>query len=99
MYFCAIAGALAAFMGLGALFGGGMSLPRFTDIHVGTAELAWLLPLAFVGAAAGWLFCVFDGLFERAAGKMGDRPVAVSYTHLSLADKPLVHRDELIVFE
>lgn len=76
VYFCAIAGALAAFMGLGALFGGGMSLPRFTDIHVGTAELAWLLPLAFVGAAAGWLFCVFDGLFERAAGKMGDRPVA-----------------------
>ena len=53
VYFCAIAGALAAFMGLGALFGGGMSLPRFTDIHVGTAELAWLLPLAFVGAAAG----------------------------------------------
>ena len=67
VYFCAIAGALAAFMGLGALFGGGMSLPRFTDIHVGTAELAWLLPLAFVGAAAGWLFCVFDGLKQASA--------------------------------
>ncbi|RDB60484.1 chloride channel protein [Gordonibacter sp. 28C] len=74
-YFCAIAGALGAFMGLGALFGGGLSLPRFTDIHVGATELAWLVPLALTGALAGWLFCVFDGLFEKASGKMGDRPV------------------------
>ncbi|MBC2890344.1 chloride channel protein [Gordonibacter massiliensis (ex Traore et al. 2017)] len=75
VYFCAIAGALGAFMGLGALFGGGLSLPRFTDIHVGATELAWLVPLALIGALGGWLFCVFDGLFEKAASKMGDRPV------------------------
>ena len=49
VYLCAIAGALAAFLGLGALFGGGLSLPRFTDIHVGATELLWLVPLALVG--------------------------------------------------
>ena len=38
-------------------------------------ELVWLVPLALVGAAGGWLFCVFDGLFEKAAARMGDRPV------------------------
>lgn len=75
VYLCAIAGALAAFAGLGALFGGGMSLPRFTDIHVGTVELLWLLPLALVGAAGGWLFCMGDGLFGRLSDKVGDRPV------------------------
>ena len=76
VYLCAIAGALAAFLGLGALFGGGLSLPRFTDIHVGATELLWLVPLALVGAAGGWLFCAFDGLFERLSERMGERPVA-----------------------
>ena len=75
MYLCAIAGALAAFLGLGALFGGGLSLPRFTDIHVGATELLWLVPLALVGAAGGWLFCAFDGLFGRLSERMGERPV------------------------
>lgn len=75
VYFCAIAGALAAFMGLSTVFGGGMSLPHYTDIHVDVPELVWLVPLALVGAAGGWLFCVFDGLFEKAAARMGDRPV------------------------
>ena len=55
VYFCAIAGALAACLGLGSLFGGGLSLPHFTDIHVGATELIWLAPLALVGAAGGWL--------------------------------------------
>ena len=64
------------FLGLGALFGGGLSLPRFTDIHVGATELLWLVPLALVGAAGGWLFCAFDGLFERLSERMGERPVA-----------------------
>ncbi|MFQ9179502.1 MAG: chloride channel protein [Eggerthella lenta] len=75
-HLCAIAGALAAFLGQGALFGGGLSLPRFTDIHVGATELLWLVPLALVGAAGGWLFCAFDGLFERLSERMGERPVA-----------------------
>lgn len=75
VYLFAIAGALAAFAGLGALFGGSLSLPRFTDIHVGACEMLWLLPLALAGAAAGWLFCAADGLFGRLSDKMGDRPV------------------------
>ena len=75
IYFCAIAGALGAFMGLSSLFGGGMSLPHYTDIHVGTTELAWFVPLALAGAAGGWLFCAFDGGFKLLADKMGERPV------------------------
>ena len=76
VYFCAIAGALGAFMGLGALTGGGgLSLPRFTDLHLGTHELAWALPIAAVGAAGGWLYCVFDSVLAQASTKMGDKPV------------------------
>lgn len=75
VYFCAIAGALGALMGLSSLFGGGMSLPHYSDIHVGATEAVWFLPLALIGAAGGWLFCAFDGCFKRASDKMGDRPV------------------------
>ena len=50
-------------------------MPRFTDIHVGATELLWLVPLALVGAAGGWLFCAFDGLFGRLSERMGERPV------------------------
>lgn len=78
VYLCAIAGALAAFMLLGKLFGGGMSLPHFSDITVGTLELAWLIPLALVGAVGGWLYCVFDSLLEKASDKIGNRPVTKS---------------------
>ncbi|MEA5020575.1 MAG: chloride channel protein [Gordonibacter sp.] len=78
VYLCAIAGALAAFMLLGKLFGGGMSLPHFSDIEVGTLELAWLIPLALVGAVGGWLYCVFDGLLAKASDKIGNRPVTKS---------------------
>lgn len=75
IYLCAIAGALGAFTGLGALFGGGMGLPRFTDITIGTTELAWLVPLVLVGAAAGWLFHLFDRFSEGFSTLLGDRPV------------------------
>ena len=77
VYLCAIAGALAAFAGTGPrCSGGGQCRCRaFTDIHVGTVELLWLVPLALVGAAGGWLFCMGDGLFGRLSDKMGDRPV------------------------
>lgn len=75
VYLCAIAGALGAFMLLGSLFGEGMSLPHFSNITIGTTELIWLAPLALVGAAGGWLYCVFDGLFTRLAKKIGAKPV------------------------
>lgn len=75
IYLCAIAGALGAFMGLGALFGGGMSLPHFSTITIGTTELLWLLPLALVGALGGWLYHIGNGGWGMLAKKMGDRPV------------------------
>ncbi len=75
VYFCAIAGALAAFMGLGALFGGGMTMPHFSEISVGNLELIWFIPLVLVGSLGGWLYGVGDGAFKLLANKMGDKPV------------------------
>ncbi len=75
VYLCAIAGALGAFFMLGSLFGGGMSMPHFTGIEVGMTELLWLVPLALVGAAGGWLYGVANGGWKLLSDKMGDRPV------------------------
>ena len=75
VYLCAIAGALGAFMGLGALFGGGMGLPRFTEIHIGTTELVWLIPITLVGAAGGWLYHLFDRFSLGFSTLLGNRPV------------------------
>lgn len=78
VYLCAVAGALAAFVGLGQVFGGGGGLPRFTAANVGAAELAWLVPLALAGTAAGWVFHASGGATQVLACKMGARPVAKS---------------------
>lgn len=78
VYLCAVAGALAAFVGLGQVFGGGGGLPRFTAANVGAAELAWLVPLALAGTAAGWVFHASGGATQVLARKMGARPVAKS---------------------
>lgn len=75
VYLCAIAGALGAFMGLGALFGGGMGLPRFTDVTIGATELIWLVPITLVGAAGGWLYHLFDRFSEGFSILLGNRPV------------------------
>ena len=56
VYLCAIAGALAAFLLLGDVFGGGMGLPRFTGMKVGALEAALVIPAALLGCAAGWAF-------------------------------------------
>ena len=78
VYLCAIAGALAAFVGLGDLFGGGGGLPRFTAANVGAAELAWLVPLALAGTACGWVFHAANAGAGSLSRKMGQRPVAKS---------------------
>ena len=78
VYLCAVAGALAVFVGLGQVFGGGGGLPRFTAANVGAAELAWLVPLALAGTAAGWVFHASGGATQVLARKMGARPVAKS---------------------
>lgn len=75
LYFCAIAGALGAFAGLTTLFGGGMSMPHYTDISIGTKELACLVPLAIVGTAAGALYHLCDLGWEKAASLIGEKPI------------------------
>lgn len=76
VYLCAIAGALAAFLGLGSLFGGGLTLPHFSDIHVGVTELIWFVPLALIGALGGWLYGMGNGVFGIAADKLHAHPIA-----------------------
>lgn len=75
VYLCAIAGALGAFMGLNALFGGGGGLPHYSGIVIGATELIWLVPVMLVGALAGWLYHIFSGFASFTAKKIGDRPV------------------------
>lgn len=75
VYLLAIAGALGAFALCSTLFGGGLGLPRFSDIAVGARELAWGVPVALLGAAAGWLFHAFGAGVRAVASRMGDRPV------------------------
>ena len=61
---------------LGSLFGGGGGLPHFSGITVGHLELLWLLPLALLGAFAGWLFFPFGALARNISDAMGEHPVA-----------------------
>ncbi len=74
-YLCAVAGALVAFLGLGALFGGGMAMPRFSSLSVGSPELCWLVVLVVAGCAAGWLFLIGDAVSGKVRGRLGG-PVA-----------------------
>lgn len=74
-YAVAILGAFGAFMLLSHLFGGGLSLPRYTDIGYGVDEFIWLIPVALVGGVAGWLFRVLDHVFKKASKAFGGRPV------------------------
>ena len=75
-YLLAIAGTLGAMLGLGSLFGQGGGLPHFSTIIIGISELAWAVPLALLGAAAGWLFHGSGRVVRGLAGRLGDRPVA-----------------------
>ncbi len=63
-------------VGLGSLFGQGGGLPHFSIIAIGALELAWGIPLALLGAAAGWLFHGSGRIVRGLASRLGDRPVA-----------------------
>ena len=76
VYLCAIAGALAAFLLLGDVFGGGMGLPRFTGMEVGALEAALVIPAALLGCAAGWAFHASTWASGKLASRMGKRSVA-----------------------
>lgn len=78
VYLLAVAGALGAMMGLGALFGGGGGLPRFTDISMDVPELVWCVPLAAAGAVAGWLYYPFGALARHVSAALGDHVVVKS---------------------
>ena len=75
VYFCAIVGALGAFMLLGDMFGGGMGLPRFSGMEVGALEAALVVPLSLTGCAAGWAFHASTCASGALSRRMGDRPV------------------------
>ncbi len=65
-YLCAVVGALIAFMGLGNLFGGGLGMPHFDNLSVGTQELKWIVVLIAVGCVAGWIFHIANALSAKA---------------------------------
>ena len=77
IYLLAIAGALGAMTGLGMLFGGGLTLPHFSEMSFGMTELAWAIPLVVLGTAAGWLFHAAGAGAgaKTVAGALGERPV------------------------
>ncbi len=76
VYLCAIVGALASFIVLGDLFGGGMGLPRFSEMDAGGRELALAVPLACAGCACGWVFHASGKASEKLAARLGERSVA-----------------------
>lgn len=75
IYLLAIAGALGAMAGLGMLFGGGLTLPHFSEMSFGMTELTWAIPLVALGATAGWLFHAAGAGTKAIASALGDRPV------------------------
>ena len=75
IYLCAIVGALGTFLFLGDLFGGGLGLPRFSDINVGKTELLFLVPLALAGCACGWIFHLSSWATTKLAYRLGERSI------------------------
>lgn len=75
IYLLAIAGALGAFALCGSIAGHGGGLPRFTEVAIGARELAWGIPIALLGAAAGWAFHGCGAAVGAVARRMGERPV------------------------
>ena len=69
-YFCAVVGALVAFLGLGAVFGGGLGLPHFEGLSIGTSELSWFIVLVVAGCVAGWLFHIGNALSVRIYARL-----------------------------
>ena len=75
IYAIAIAGAFLSYILLSTYVGKAMEMPSYDEIGYGVDEFIWLIPLALIGALAGWLFCVLDVSFKRIADYFGDRPV------------------------
>lgn len=71
-YAFAAGGAFSALLLLSGAVGSGMSMPYYGDIGYGRDEFLWLIPIAAVGAVAGWMFCVLDGVFHRVSSRFDD---------------------------
>ena len=75
VYLLAVVGALGSMLLLGMLFGANGGLPHFSDMEMGLHELAWFVPLALVGIAAGWLFYPAEALARKISDAMGKHKV------------------------
>ena len=76
VYGVAIVGGLGTYLVLGQLFGGGMGMPRFGAMAMGSRELALLIPLALAGTACGWVFHASEHATAAVSRAIGERPVA-----------------------
>lgn len=75
VYLLAVVGALGAMLLLGRLFGSSGGLPHFSEMELGPAEIAWFVPLALVGAAAGWLFYPAGALARKISNALSSHKV------------------------
>lgn len=71
IYVTAVAGALGMMVLLSSVVGSSAGLPHFSEIAFGAAELAWGMPLALVGALAGWLFFPLGVLARKISSLLG----------------------------
>lgn len=78
VYILATAGALGSLLGLNALVGSSGGLPHFSTIIIGYHELLWGIPLALLGAVAGWLYFPFGMMANAIAQKLKGHPVLAS---------------------
>lgn len=75
VYVLAAAGALATVSLLGLLFGANGGLPHYSDLSMGYPELIWAIPLALVGALAGWLYFPFGVLSKKISSMLGEKTI------------------------
>ena len=75
VYTAAIIGAVGIFLLLSVYVGGGLSLPHYSGMALGSGELVWMIPIALVGCAAGWIYNVCDVYFCKYSERHSDKPV------------------------
>ena len=75
IYLLSIAGALGVFTLLSTFVGGGLGLPRFSEMDVSARELLWMVPIMLIGACAGWFYHAFGAGVRWLSMRLGERPV------------------------
>lgn len=83
IYLLSIAGALGVFTLLSTFVGGGLGLPRFSEMDVSARELLWMVPIMLIGACAGWFYHAFGAGVRWLSMRLGERPVVkLSLIHI-----------------